>query len=136
MEVINYVGFLLKDKKGRFLLQLRTKDAPVDADCWAIFGGKMREDETPEKAVIREMYEEIGIKPVVKFFKKYSFEESDGMHRSHLFVGEVENDIRELKDNLMEGAGVDLFSEKDIGSLNLANSSKMILRDFVGQNTF
>ncbi len=55
-----YSLLLLRNSEGRFLLQLRTDDAPTFPDCWGFFGGGIEEDEKPLDAVIREAREELG----------------------------------------------------------------------------
>lgn len=51
---------ILVDKDGKLLLQHRTHDAPVNPDHWGFFGGGLENDEKPEKAIQREIQEEIG----------------------------------------------------------------------------
>jgi ADP-ribose pyrophosphatase YjhB (NUDIX family) len=47
-------------RDGKVLLLLRKK-AP-EAGCWSIPGGKIEFGETTEEAVLREVYEELGVK--------------------------------------------------------------------------
>ena len=55
---------ILKQKGGKVLLGLRPSQAPM-GDCWEFPGGKMERDETPEKALIRELREELGLEKVI-----------------------------------------------------------------------
>lgn len=55
-----YSLLLLQNSEGRFLLQLRTDDAPTFPNTWGFFGGGIEEDEEPIDAVIREAKEELG----------------------------------------------------------------------------
>lgn len=55
---------IIVDWRGRYLLQLRD-NAPGIAlpSHWGMFGGTAEPGETPEQALIREIEEELGIKP-------------------------------------------------------------------------
>lgn len=55
-----YSLLLLRNTEGRFLLQLRTHDAPTFPDCWGFFGGGIEDGEEPIDAVQREALEELG----------------------------------------------------------------------------
>lgn len=56
-------GIILLNKDGsEVLLNLRAKDAHVYPDYWAILGGAVEKDETPEQAAARELEEETGYK--------------------------------------------------------------------------
>lgn len=57
---LGYSLLLLRDTDGRFLLQLRTEDAPTFPDCWGFFGGAIEAGEDPLDAVVREAREELG----------------------------------------------------------------------------
>jgi len=48
----------------RLLLEWRPEDARVYAGLWDIPGGHLEPGETPERALVREMEEELGIRPV------------------------------------------------------------------------
>lgn len=53
---------VVRDSRGWFLMQLRSKDAPSSAGKWSVPGGKIV-DETPERCAIRELLEETGLGP-------------------------------------------------------------------------
>jgi 8-oxo-dGTP diphosphatase len=50
----------LIDRDGRVLITQRPAGKPM-AGLWEFPGGKVKEGETPEQAIIRELYEELGI---------------------------------------------------------------------------
>lgn len=58
---VQAVAFLLV-KKGHFLVEKRKKTKKFDPGIWTIPGGKIEQNEQPEKAVKREANEELGIK--------------------------------------------------------------------------
>jgi mutator protein MutT len=55
--VIHAAGILFKSPEGRVLL-LRRSDEGDMAGTWCVPGGKIEDGETPEKAAVREVYEE------------------------------------------------------------------------------
>ena len=60
LPVILVVSVALVDKDGRVLLAQRP-DGKAMAGLWEFPGGKVREGETPEFALMRELEEELGI---------------------------------------------------------------------------
>lgn len=60
------VGALIFNKAGKIFLTLRGPKAKNERGKWEIPGGAVEFDETIEKAIIREVQEEYGIKIVVK----------------------------------------------------------------------
>lgn len=54
-----YALLLLRDDRGRVLLQLRDCNAPKFAHQWACFGGGVEPGESFEAAVAREAWEEL-----------------------------------------------------------------------------
>lgn len=58
-------AFLLKE--GRLLLERRPDDAKAYPGMWDTPGGHVEEGETPEDALLREMEEELGIRPEIFF---------------------------------------------------------------------
>ena len=58
--LVSVVACALSDDDGRVLLARRPADKPMPG-LWEFPGGKMKPDETPEAAIIREMNEELGI---------------------------------------------------------------------------
>src|SRR5881396_885748 len=50
-------------RNGRYVLQLRDNKPGIAAPgLWALFGGAVEQNEAPEEAVRREVYEELGLK--------------------------------------------------------------------------
>lgn len=59
LPLIPCVGAIVRDEVGR-LLMIRRGHAPA-AGLWSVPGGRIEDGETPEEAIIREVYEETGL---------------------------------------------------------------------------
>lgn len=57
---MGYSGAILKNKAGKILFQLRDENGR-NPNKWGIFGGGIKQGETPIHALIREIKEELGI---------------------------------------------------------------------------
>ncbi len=57
---MGYSGAILKNKEGKILFQLRDENGR-NPNKWGIFGGGIKQGETPIHALIREIKEELGI---------------------------------------------------------------------------
>ncbi len=66
----------LIDRDGKVLLARRPKGKPL-ADLWEFPGGKLKESETPEQALIRELKEELGIETETSCLAPISFASLD-----------------------------------------------------------
>ena len=65
------------DRNGRVLISKRKPDAH-SGDLWEFPGGKVREGESPEQAVVRELREELGIGVrVERFYARVEHEYPD-----------------------------------------------------------
>jgi 8-oxo-dGTP diphosphatase len=60
MKTVLVSAVALIDADGRVLLAERPQGKPM-AGLWEFPGGKIEQGETPEKALIRELHEELGI---------------------------------------------------------------------------
>ena len=60
VPVVLVVAVALVDRDGRVLLARRPPDKPM-AGLWEFPGGKMRDGESPEAALVRELAEELGL---------------------------------------------------------------------------
>ena len=60
MSTIAVAVALFNDKEGRYLITQRGKSSTYP-DWWEFPGGKIEALETPEQALVREVYEELGV---------------------------------------------------------------------------
>jgi 8-oxo-dGTP diphosphatase len=60
LPIVTVVGAILEDDQGRTLLTQRPADKSMPF-LWEFPGGKVEAGEKPEDALVRELYEEIGI---------------------------------------------------------------------------
>jgi len=58
------VAGILRDESGRVLITERVDDGPFHG-LWEFPGGKLGSDESKEAALVRELIEEIGVRPLV-----------------------------------------------------------------------
>lgn len=109
---------LIKDKK--ILLQHRTDDAPVLPGYWGFFGGCVEQGETPEEAVRREAFEELGY--VLKNPKLIlTVERKSGT--CYFFAEEYTGAKLELN----EGQGMDWFTIEEAKSLKMDSDDLKVL---------
>ncbi len=115
---------IIKNKKGEFLLQLR--DEEPENGKWVLFGGGVKDNETPEAAVVREIEEELGYKiGSAKIFGEY---EDRGI-RQAIYVLDESVELKNLK--LAEGAAMKFFAPGDLADLNIGFNFKQILLDYL-----
>ena len=72
LPVVLVVAVALVDADGRVLLAERPAGKPM-AGFWEFPGGKVREGETPEAALIRELKEELGIDVAASCLAPFTF---------------------------------------------------------------
>ena len=125
-------AYLLYDDNNRVLLMRRTDDAPTNPGLWGFFGGKIEDDETPETAVKREAQEELKINlKNVKLFKTYKQEDQYGKQIRHVFIGQLNHSLDELRVNQNEGQDLNLFSLDDLNNVKISINDLAILTDVI-----
>ncbi len=72
LDILLVSACALVDADGRVLLAKRPPGRPL-AGFWEFPGGKMEPGETPEAALVRELFEELGIKVAQKCLAPFTF---------------------------------------------------------------
>lgn len=127
------IGVIIQNQNGDFLLHLRdgyTKNMP---NQWSLIGGRVEEDETPEKAAIREVREETDL--LVKnlaVFTKITFND-----RWDAIIFYVRVDSSKQKMILHEGKRLMFFSKEEIvtfiNSLPYSNPFLEVLKKYLNK---
>ena len=77
---------ILKNTSGQTLILQRGTTAPWMPNKWALPGGGIEQNESPEEAVVRECKEEISLTPKnINFLEKINYPD----YTMHLFSGEI-----------------------------------------------
>lgn len=128
---MTHAGALLesKSKPGKFLFQLRSKDAPTLPDQISFFGGAVESNETLSEALKRELAEELELSYETKQLKNsffYTGEEGDKhIHITHIVDVETENLV------LHEGAEIlELTLDEAINHSKINSATKKFLQNY------
>ena len=125
------VGIILIANNGKVLLQYRDKNTRWNRDSWSEFGGQIEKGETPEKAIRRELKEELGIELTnLKFFKKYKLQRKKGIYEQFVFTASFNYSLESLKKRQKEGKDLALFTHEELKNLKMADYTREILKDF------
>jgi 8-oxo-dGTP diphosphatase len=87
------------NREGKILILKRSNNTNWCPNCWAIVGGKIEKKENPSNALVREVWEETGIK-LNKFKFKKLIKNKDIIE--YLYLSMVDNDFVELNDEHTE----------------------------------
>ncbi|MDT8447554.1 MAG: NUDIX domain-containing protein [bacterium] len=99
---------IIRNPQGQFLWQLRDEGIAEYPGLWGLFGGGVEPGEAPNKAIMRELKEELGLEPTILW------DLGDFTHPRwylHLFLVEMPIDFGQLE--LKEGQDWGLFSDED-----------------------
>ncbi|MBO9998227.1 MAG: NUDIX hydrolase [Cyanobacteria bacterium SID2] len=107
---MKHVAIAILYQQGRYLMQLRDNiPGIVYPGYWAFFGGHIEPGETPEAAIVRELYEEIRYTPPeVKLFDRRIFPEIT----RNIFYAPLVVDLNDLV--LGEGWDLALWTPEEI----------------------
>ena len=75
-NIIYVTAIALVDWEGKVLLSLRSRKK-ILANYWEFPGGKIKKNEEPDDAIIRELYEELDIIVEKQFLKPFTFTSYD-----------------------------------------------------------
>jgi len=105
---------VLYTREGKILLEHRTATRKRYADCWALFGGRPEEGETPLQNVLREAQEETGYLLRAPVFLYTQILEKGG--KKHVFVEEYDG-TQEIILDPRESQGYGWFTFEEVAHL-------------------
>jgi 8-oxo-dGTP pyrophosphatase MutT (NUDIX family) len=96
IKPLRCVGALVIDDDGRIFVQRRSPDRRLFPNSWDIVGGHVKQDETLEAALAREIKEETGwvLFQIVATVGEYAYTGNDGVDRVETdYLVRVEGDL-------------------------------------------
>ncbi len=128
----------LVDPQGRLLMQHRDRHAKVSPNQWALPGGKIEPDETPEAAARREVLEETGIVvPRVEHLwtgTRRSVSTPDGLVEMHVFCAAT--DARQEDVVLGEGQAMVFLSPEEARARDLGVTAAIVIPRFLESDDY
>lgn len=129
MIIQNYCNIIIFNKEGKILMQKREENKKILPGYWALFGGKLENNENKFDGIIREIKEELDINiqnPKFEFSQRYEFKNySKG--KWHIFSYNINNDeIKKLK--LKEGENMEWFFPKEIDGLKITKDLLEVIK--------
>lgn len=105
---MGYSGIIIEGKNKKFLFQLRdNKKGISNPNKWGLFGGGIESNESPVKAIIREIKEELNLELIEKNIK-FLFKNG----KNNIFYYKLEEDRRDFI--LNEGQNFKFFKIREI----------------------
>ncbi len=117
------------------LLQLRDNGPNIAyPNTWTLFGGRIKDKESPENALKRELNEELGLELTHfnKLFTKIRNQDGETVE-DNIFTTEISKDISNL--NLNEGQKMQFFSRKELENINVFPAFKKYILNFFNNET-
>ena len=115
------------DSDGRVLLQHKDDGAPSNPNTWCLFGGGVKEGESYEQAIRRELIEELDLAlENIKFVMSHD----DNLIQRRIFTAKIHKTSDELLPKLTEGDNLGFFNWLEIKNLNVAEPHRKILAEF------
>lgn len=129
----NVATIILLNGRNEILLQKKELIFKRWPGRWSMFGGGIKNDETPEKTIRREVREELGIKiENLKLFKIFDYEDKDRAGRMHVYIAPFKNKVSDIR--LGEGAGFAFFAYDETANLHIIDHDDKIIKEFIVEN--
>lgn len=130
---VQSVSALLINPDGKLLLQQRDNRPSLRfPGHWTTFGGAIERGETPERAMRRELHEEIGFAPEMIFWKTVSLAQIMAGEQVildiYVFVGHVDRPLEKI--DVHEGQGAGFFDVSDLDGIPIAFGFELLFREF------
>ncbi|MGB0672071.1 MAG: (deoxy)nucleoside triphosphate pyrophosphohydrolase, partial [Rhodospirillales bacterium] len=85
LPIVLVAAAALVDVDGRVLMQQRPEGKAM-AGLWEFPGGKVEPGESPEQAVVREMWEELRVEPCLECLHPFAFASHRSDEGTHLLM--------------------------------------------------
>jgi 8-oxo-dGTP diphosphatase len=125
-------AIIFENDKKEILLYLRDNKPGIPFPMhWDLIGGHVEDGETPEKALVREVKEELNIKlEDYNFFRKYDCPDKDAYPNvKYIYYGKINIPLEEI--TLLEGDRAGYFTYEEINSVKFANILRNIVMDYI-----
>ncbi|MEK6889640.1 MAG: NUDIX domain-containing protein [Nanoarchaeota archaeon] len=125
MKTIRKSLIIFFDKSGKLLIQDR-REINKQGKPYGFFGGSIEKSETPEKAIVREVQEELSIDlDYFKLVKELNDKNNELDLKYYIYLAHIPN-----KDKINVREGKLYFTNiNDVLSLDLSDRDKSILKD-------
>lgn len=132
-RIFHIASAIILDPLNRILLQRKDSGYKLGPGKWCLWGGHIKEGETAEEAIKREIEEELGIKiNDVLFLEEFVYEqilEDKKIIINHeIFIIKFDGNLKKI--SLGEGAGFSLFEESELQRLDILDSNKEIINGY------
>lgn len=128
MDEVTVACFLMNNS-GEILLQKKTNDYFKYPGAWALFGGSIEGNESPETAIKREIKEELNLDINPTFYKEieYHIKYSNINGRAYLFYSRIPTKLSSI--SLGEGSGFAFFNVDEIKNISKTLPDKNIIME-------
>jgi 8-oxo-dGTP diphosphatase len=126
------VSAILTNPRGEVLLQQRDNNPAIFCPgCWTLPGGMVEPDETPDEAIVRELWEEMEFRLPLTYWQVY--EAQRGINDEitviqHIYLGRLDRPAAEIP--LHEGQQIRFFDQTGIAGLRMAFGFGEVLHRF------
>ena len=132
MKYKNNVLCVIYDDNDRFLMQLRSKDALVLPGYIGFFGGNIEENEEPDDAIRREIFEEIKYTSCFEFYKLRYALVVDFVEKAYIYINKFEGNPEQVK--AYEGEEAIWIDKEDFIKYNVMSHDVQLVEELIKFN--